>query len=361
MKIGILTLPLHHNYGGILQAYALQTFLKNQGHEVFLIRRTMPAPKRSLKTQFSKWISKIIVERNPRKFTEDNLHPRTDFLNSNKELEDSVIKHKLNALIVGSDQVWRLEYSDAIALNFFFDFLDNTSIKKISYAASFGLDNWSHPVDITKKIAGLLHKFDAVSVREDSAVTICKDIFDVSAVHMIDPTLLLEKDEYISLISPTELTKDKSLIVYIIDESADKTKVIDKVAARKRLVTKSINAKLKFSQKNFSKIVECIYPTISFWLSGFRDADFIVTDSFHGVAFSLIFNKPFIAIGNKDRGLARFQSILKIFNLQNRLIFQFSELTDDLIDSEIDFLSINEIIQEQRSKATEFITNSIDL
>jgi len=98
-----------------------------------------------------------------------------------------------------------------------------------------------------------------------------------------------------------------------------------------------------------------IFPPVTQWLRGFMDAKYVVTDSFHGVAFSIIFNKPFIAIGNKERGLARFTSVLKKFNLEERLVLTESELTQEKIDAEIDFGKVNEIKKMKQEYAFEFL------
>lgn len=362
-RIGTLTLPLHHNYGGILQAYALQTFLKQLGYEVYFINLVKPKPKIQLKKRIFPWILENVVEFNTRNFSKEFVVPVTRTVDNLDELEKVVKEYSLDAVIVGSDQVWRLEYSKQIALNLFLDFVNTPNVKKLSYAASFGVDEWKHPEGITNEIKCLLQKMDAVSVREDSGIELCKEIFDVDAVQMIDPTLLLSQDDYGKVLTESSAkAANKMLTVYILDKSKDKMDVVKKVALRTGLMPVFTNVNKKFAKKrHILNIKPYMYPKVTDWIKGFRDAQYVVTDSFHGVAFSLIFNKPFIAIGNKGRGLARFQSILKIFKLSDRLIFTSDEVTDELIDRKINFDEVNEIKNLMRSKAVEFISSNLHI
>ncbi len=101
------------------------------------------------------------------------------------------------------------------------------------------------------------------------------------------------------------------------------------------------------------------YPPVEAWLKSFHDADFVVTDSFHGTVFSIIFNKPFIAISNKARGSARFLSLLKIFGLENRLVNDLAEVNVSLLNASIDYGHVNEILASFRANSIDFIKNSL--
>ena len=358
IKVGILTLPPRYNYGGILQAYALQKHLKTLGYDAYLIDREPPkAPGRKIMT----WIKEHVVEGPTRDFVKKWLSPRTQVIKDQSTMQKIVQEYGFDALVVGSDQVWRLEYSP-IALNYFFDFAESSPVKKISYAASFGVDNWNHPAEVTNKVKALVQNMDAVSVREDTGVEICKTAFNVDAIQVIDPTLLLKQTDYLELINsePNTPTKNR-LAVYVLDSSGEKQQIIDRIAAHKKLSPLPLNVKRSFSKQNLLKLRECIYPKVTNWLFGFYQSDFIVTDSFHGVAFSIIFNKQFIAIGNKGRGLARFQSILKLFNISDRLIFSPEDLTPELMDRKIDYEMVEKIRDAKRVEANNFLTSSLSI
>ena len=198
LKVGILTLPLNTNYGGILQAYALQKSLIKNGFETVLIDRqwnksVLDKIKILIKKLFfrKRYNDTFLIKAKTNYFITNYVTPKTKEISSNAILKKVVENEKLDAIIVGSDQVWRLEYTKAFSSNYFLDFLrNNKSIKKLSYAASFGEDVWTHSKQKTDEIYKLINEFDCISVREDSGVKICKDNFNVVANHNIDPTKL---------------------------------------------------------------------------------------------------------------------------------------------------------------------------
>uniref|UniRef100_UPI003D7FD25C polysaccharide pyruvyl transferase family protein n=1 Tax=Pedobacter sp. TaxID=1411316 RepID=UPI003D7FD25C len=268
--------------------------------------------------------------------------------------------YALDAVIVGSDQVWRLEYTKGITFDYFLDFLNGAAVKKISYAASFGVDQWTHPQETSVAVAALLQKMDAISVREDSGVAICKEVFQVDSVQMIDPTLLLQKEHYLQLLQSENAPAPKGgLAVYVLDANAAKTAIVHQIAQYKGLKPYALHVKEKFNMGKILRIRDCIYPKVGDWLSGFAHAQFVVTDSFHGVAFALLFQKPFIAICNADRGLARLQSLLKIFHLTDRLIFSVADLNDALLNKVIDFQAVQAIKNQKKQEASQFINHHL--
>lgn len=360
MKIGILTQPLKQNYGGLLQAFALQYFLKKQGNDVYTIdfdyNKTL---KRVIKDVVKKIIKHPVYttkqininSQNTARFIAEHIKT-TQKITSAKEI-NYIQKYHFDAYIVGSDQVWRPVYSPNIA-TFFLDFLQNNDkVKKIAYAASFGVDNLCEfTAEQISYFSSLLSKFDLITVREDSAVDLCQQSFNCEAKHVLDPTLLLTKEDYLKLVDADKhnLTENKGKIMaYVLDKSEDKQKILS--AIEKTLGYESY--KIMPTKK------QPIYPAVTQWLSGFRDAKYVVTDSFHGVAFSIIFNKPFIAIGNKSRGLARFTSILKLFELESRLIFNSNDLSENLINTNIDFDLVNSKLRANQLVSEDLLLNAL--
>ena len=371
-KIGILTQHLHDNYGGLLQAYALQKFLTNQGHNVLTVdflsknigETVKPKPrflggKDIIISCIRKYILKRNVEfifplneaekasigRETRRFVAENIRltQRLSSLDEFKYLDS----YKFDAYIVGSDQVWRPLYSPGLSA-FFLDFLGgDAKTKRIAYAASFGTDNCDEfSAEELVKYTALCEKFDAIGVREDSGVELCKNNFCAKAEHVLDPTILLEKDDYIDLVNKDKISESAgNMMVYVLDRSPEKQRMINQVAVVRGL-------------KPFTVMPEGargVFPPVTQWLRGFMDAEYVVTDSFHGVAFSIIFNKPFIAIGNEGRGLARFTSVLKKFGLEERLVLTENELTKAKIDAEIDFVKVNKIKKIEQEFAFKFL------
>lgn len=348
MKIAILTQPLHNNYGGILQCYALQTVLEGMGHQVTVINRRWARPGMKLLAMRFASLAKCMVRKclmgrrdialcNPwaenysirklsdsamkrnsemKRFINEYIHS-TKPLRSSEELRNFFTSNTFDCIVVGSDQVWREIYSPCIE-DFFLGFLpeDNNTLK-ITYAASFGTVDSPISDEHLANCIGLSGRFSAISVREQSGVEIMKNIFGHESKLVLDPTLLLTAKQYTF---PLSQCPKGGLVSYILDETEKKGAVLQAVANATQLKQSKIRVMATKYDDN-----SAIFPSIEEWLSEFAAADFIVTDSFHGCVFSILNHKPFIAIANKDRGLERFTSLLGTFGLTDRLVFDFNE------------------------------------
>lgn len=338
MKIAILTLPLHTNYGGILQCYALQTVLERMGHKVrvlskprygrsYFIIYPMAVCKRLLKRFIlgkNVAIFKApheIVRQHTDKFIYKYIHQYT------KRLWTDKIASHFDAIVVGSDQVWRPLYSQPIE-EAFLSFLGDAKIKRISYAASFGVDNCEYTKEQIDTCSSLLKKFDAVSVRESSGIKLCQECFGVKAVQMLDPTLLLLADDYRALIKKRKTEPAKgNMLVYMLDRTKEKEDFVERIAKEKGLIPFWMDI---YSDDDMFSLEQKIKMPVEQWLRGFDNSEFVLTDSFHGCVFSIIFRKQFIAIGNRKRGLSRFNSLLETFSLNDRLILSPDEYKGNL-------------------------------
>lgn len=368
MKVGIQTLPLSANYGGSLQAYALQRVLQRFGHTVCVlatpIKPILPSYLEPLV-----WLNRVVMRnvignKNVRPYLSPQkqklVYQHTQrFIDTyiNKlecERFTNLPKNCVDAVVVGSDQVWRPQYFGQKRIgDAYLAFARDWDIKRVAYAASFGTDEWEYSETQTAKCKELIAKFDAVSVREESAVGLCKEHFNVEAQHLLDPTMLLTKDDYIELVEKNATPKSAGdLMVYILDETPDKQAVVDAVAKSKGLTPFRSNSKVENGR---ASLEERIQPPIEQWLRGFMDAEFIVADSFHACVFAIIFNKPFIALCNKARGASRFESLLKIFGLEDRLIDSSQEVTAKLM-SDIDYQQVNKIKEQWIAKSIEFLS-----
>lgn len=340
MKIGILTLPLHTNYGGILQAYALQTVLEKMGHEVVIFdtpnKSSLP-PLWKLPACFAKRIIWKLLGKADRIFLERYYNTIRPVITKNIQFFVDCNIHRMvihnfnelhckdyDAIVVGSDQVWRLSYfckgwRKTSIENAYLSFAKKWKIKRIAYAVSFGTDIWEYNDIQTNKCKKMLHLFDAVSVREESGKTLCKDYLDVIAHHVLDPTLLLEQEDYISLFVKNNTPKSKgTLLYYVLDETEELKKIIQKVAEQKKYIPFAVNNPFEYDESH--PLQERIKPSVETWLRGFYDAKFVITDSFHACVFSILFKKQFVVVGNKKRGMSRFESLLKMFELEDRLV-----------------------------------------
>lgn len=356
MKIAILTLPPSFNYGGILQAYALSTVLKRMGHDVevlFMRNRNYPfAPillpviigKRIVKKVFFDWKTPILVEKKKNKEQSIVFQHTLRFIKENLECREiknlkSINESDYDAFVVGSDQIWRKPYFNSMwyakVKDAYLDFTRGWNIRRVSYAASFGLDNINEYSERdVRECSAALKMFDSVSVREDSGVLICEKELGVKAFHVLDPTMLLNKCEYEKLVEKKDLKKSSGdMLCYILDNTQFKEKIKSKIVEKYNLKPFYVSSdveNLKISAH------ERIQPPLELWLRAFIDSKLIVTDSFHATVFSIIFGKPFIAIGNARRGLSRFTSLMNTFSLQHRLILteeDFDNVEERLFES----------------------------
>lgn len=388
MKIGILTQPLGQNYGGLLQNYALQYFLCNYNQDIRTVDILHYPLKKRIRNKY--WfICMVILSRLFHKFIKQEkinifahiITPKIERKIYNNLLEfkfhnikstspirakyeiNKVLDYNFDTYIVGSDQVWRPQYSP-YQPHFFLDFVANRkNIKRIVYAASFGLDNNSEFSPRLLKICKpLAQKFDAISVREDFAVKQCKDLFNLQTVQVLDPTMLLDAEHYIKLAyKRDDFNNDGDLFTYILDESPHKQSIIDFVAEQLSLKPFKVLPKSKYEDVGLKQIEDCVLPSVEQWLRAFVDAKYVVTDSFHGCVFSILFERPFIAIANKSRGMARFISLLKLFGLEDRLVFKPEDVTEELIKKPIAYDRVYKILETEREKSKKFLLNALNI
>lgn len=370
MKIAIVTLPLHTNYGGILQAYALQTVLTRMGHSAQVLTKSrkikitpkllfLTIPKRILLKLIGKDVNvfrefrhnRIIntISRNVQPFISKNIH--TD----GRDYEQ-LKPTDYEAYVVGSDQIWRPKYIGDHLKNAFLDFSKTWDVTRIAYSASFGTQDWEYNEADTKFIkSSLIGLFKAVSVRESSGIDLCKKYFGIKAEHLLDPTLLLNPSDYLYLVN---LSKTKpaegNLFYYILDPTEEKTSFINRIATERSLKPFTNVAR---PDDWSAPLCDRIQPPLEQWLRSFNDSDFVVTDSFHGCVFSILFHKPFVAIGNKARGMSRFESLLQLLNLKDHLLLDVG-----------DYISFNSyiipnetycILEQERKKSFDFLANNL--
>lgn len=391
-RIGLLTLPLHTNYGGMLQAVALYRFIATDlGKEVVFLERAsasmaatplhratveflarlpfLPSLRNRLAAAaegrgvLPRGLAKKLVgkadaglrlqrSRSHQTFLKPLLPIRSGALTSTQEMGAAVQRLGVDALVVGSDQVWRLHYLPRGAEeDFFFGFAPSPAIRKIAYAASFGHGEWPYP-DRTTRTGELLAQFDAVGVREASGARICAQVFDRhDAVHVLDPTLLVDPAFYERIAAPAGPRTGKTLLSYVLDGDPSRAAFDREVQAalgpdhaRRSLTLDAGNRTLDVSE----------------WLRAFMDADFIVTDSFHGMVFAVIFRKNFIAIINQDRGADRFTSMMELLGLTERLVSDaVPGSLQALVHRPIDYAAVNPRLQALQAHSADFLRKAL--
>lgn len=371
MRIGILTLPFNNNYGGYLQAYALMQVLKREGHAVTLIKRMHN--RRPFYTRLRYFMKSIYLRligdfsrplimnqesqyANKGKlqmhFVNKRIIPQTRSFYNTKELKKGT-KDTFDIVIVGSDQVWRPEYGPNIS-NYFLDFIE-PDIKKIAYGASFGT---SQPYYTTKEISicsSLIENFDYISIRESDGINIIKNWLpklEQQIEVVLDPTLLLTKEHYEGLISKDNINCTNKVLCYILDYSENAINLINEICHQTNLKEFHIIDEKKWKDNNY------IMPSIEDWLSSINTSEFVITDSFHGTVFCILFNKPFFVYLNENRGSSRFLELLNKFNLSNRIVQNKKEVLDALNDT-IDWNHVNLQINNLRVKSFKFLISAI--
>ena len=356
MKIGIFTQPLKSNYGGILQNYAMQVVLKRLGHEAWTIdylRFTWldwfvvvakvtilkclgrkckypltPTKVRRLENPLRRFALKYIQLTQPRV-----KYPSKSILQS----------YGFDALLVGSDQTWRPMYNGKI-YDMYLQLAEGMDAKRVAYAASFGTDKWEYTPEQESECARLAKLFDAISVREASGVGLCQKHFGVEATHVLDPTLLLTANDYNELCKDIE-PREPFVFAYILDMTEQKVAEIKAFAEAKGLpfFIKSADADISDAD------------SIELWLSYFRDAVYVITDSFHGTAFSINYNKDFFVFLNEQRGNSRFDSLLNLFNLKNRVVTSVNPEKPS-----INWVEVNKLLNSERERCETWLNNALN-
>ena len=340
-----MTQPLGKNYGGIMQAFALQKVLKDEGHKVVTIDYTdKPANLLYDKARFFYRLSQKITgkrkapinfEKHINLLTAGNRQFINKYIVTSENIDDTsklkrhFKKNNYGAVVVGSDQTWRPKYSPNI-YNYYLKFLrKNKTIKRIAYSSSFGVNNWEYSKDKTINCAKLVTLFDAISVREQSGIELCKEYLGVDSECTLDPTLLLEKEDYLDLIgSRYNSNKNEGVFTYFLDKNKDKIAAAQYIANELATHTYSCQARYSFNDLSSKKITDYKMPAVQDWLASFANSKFVLTDSFHGMVFSIIFDKPFLVIVNKERGATRFESLLEKISGLNHLVYNSLDINN---------------------------------
>ena len=364
MKVGIITMPLCANYGGTLQNWALQQALIRMGHEPITLRfpvmyQGMSSLHYWLKV-FPMQAARFVVHKfvggkyempltigpwkksvsGMERFVDEHINV-TEYL-PNLSMDD-VRRYGLDTIIVGSDQIWRPYMYDA-AKYYFLGFTKDEDIIRIAYAPSLALDKWPFDEDTTVKLRELIKSFSAISVREEPSVKVIKDNLGVDAKWVLDPTLLLDKDDYLNVCKSVPLSKEQYIFAYILDMTNEKREMAEQTA-------KTLGCSVKYLTAE--KVQED--DTIEKWLANFRDSQYVITDSFHGTVFSLIFQKQFYCFYNAKRGTARMDSLKLLTGLNERFIQQAAEG----LGSDIDYIEIENRLKTMRKESEMFLENAL--
>ena len=321
----------HDNYGAMMVSYSMEKIVEQLGYYPSTIN--IQVPGHSVLSDFK---DKFLHFTKPYNFD-------SDLSDLNKEYK---------TFITGSDQVWRNWWNDdKIVKNFFLGFADKTK-NLISYSASFGIDKFEGSKRLKSDIEKILRAYTGISVRENTGADICKNEFHKDATVVLDPTQLIDVKEYIKIIDSENLAKPiDNYLSYMVfpNEQFDTEETRTFVEE----LTKRLNLKIEYALKKEN--------TVGKWLNIFKNADYVITDSFHGMMFSIIFKKQFICLINKAGGADRFMTIAGELGLKDRLFNDVNEINlDKLINNPIDYKLVDERLSNLRIKSIKFLQNALN-
>lgn len=344
MKIALLTIWHEKNYGAEMQAYATIKALRELGHTVQMIDiRLSDQNCMTIKNSISALVKKLCPS--SRQFNNfwNKYIPTTQRYRSISDLQ--VCPPKADVYLVGSDQVWNPDITRQFAPLYFLDFGDDR-IKRISYASSFGVSRWVNET-ITPQVRQLLHRFDAVSCREQEGTKILQDTFGVEAECVLDPTLLF--NGYPELVG-TVVPKN-TMVYYPLTTDPELENFAIKLADRLGLSVIN-NKKTTYLLGS----IEWKRVTIEDWVRNIAEAKFVITRSFHGMAFCLIYHRQFVVIGNKNGRSSRITNLLNKLNIGDRYFESFEELNRAKPwETMLDYNRIETSLQDLREKSFNFL------
>lgn len=354
MKVGILTFQWasNQNFGASLQSYACKKLLD----KILNVENTEIINFTPVNLTLKGKILSLITVKNFREYN-------SKFLKLTKKIQNikdfKNLNNKFDIFVVGSDQVWRPIWFGEKSLHYFFDFVDDNK-KKIAYAASFGVDYWEGTPELTEKIKPLIKKFDHISVREESGIDICKNTFGIdNAVCVLDPTLMISREDYQPILDDWQdksRLKKKYIAHMLLDDTAELKKESQNIADYLGADINYIKGK---SFKIFGKN-KILSNKVSQWLTYLKDAELIITDSFHCTVFSIIFHKKFVVVANKARGVARLETLLGKVGLQDRFFTDIKDvMKSGILDKEIDYNEVDKKLEVHRKYSMDFLKRAL--
>lgn len=360
MKIGILTFHCAHNYGGALQAYALQMVLKKMGHDVYLIDFRPNAITEGYKIRINKelglkgYVSFLMhYTHNKRKYMLFKNFQK-EYMNLTPQrfidpIELNTAALGFDAYICGSDQVWNMSLNGGLP-HYFLSFVNKYGVKKISYAASFGGD--SIPDAYKEIVKTELLKFDSISVRESRAVEIVRELCDRDAFQVLDPVLLLDKNEWLKIAVDSKKIQVPYALLYYMEDS-------DRLYDIAEFISTSLNIKVVCISTSFRKSrgvnINVLYAGPREFLGLIKNSSIVCTNSFHAICFSIIFDRPFITVPHTKLN-SRLESVLKLFQLEKNMIRE-QMITKEMIYDVIDYNynEVKQILNEEKNKALKYL------
>lgn len=356
-RIGILTFHFSQNSGAVLQTYALQQTLNNLGYEAYVIDYT---PEEMEKLKYKKY--KILPNKKKlplklkiciigrliynffcisKRITEYENFIKDKFKLTPKIGKDALKRLNFDTYVVGSDQIWNEEITCGFDDAYFGEFVTKNKTKVISYAASLG----ENKIIEEEKFKRLLKNLHAISLREKSSVNFVKQYTDKDVVDVLDPTLLVLEEEWKEKLN-LNVSKEKFVLFCIINQKEKDLMFAKKLAKEKKLKLILLEDYKKIKNFNLKTSINTPYE----FLRLIKNAEYVVTDSFHGVVFSIIFKKQFFVI-KRERKFLRIENLLDKLKIKGRIIGEEIQ--------EIDYDNVYKILEKEREKSIEYLKDSL--
>jgi len=349
-KIGVLTFHYSkYNFGAVLQAYSARKNIEDLGYEAYLVNY-QPINK-SIKS----FVWNLIMSIGGFRFNKFRKQEIPNILSKTNSFEELVkLNEKLDGFVVGSDQVWRYIEDLEVLSTYYLHFVNDDKVK-IAYAASFGVDYWPNnkPLE-TGKIKQLAKKFNSISVREDSGVDLCAKHFNVDSVRVLDPTMLVDRNSFLNMATQKRLCKEKYYAYMMLHNSKKSEKYFRDLAIKQD--SKFIRLQgIKF----YSPKMIYFYRSIKDWLSYIRDAEIIITDSFHTVVFATVFKKNFAVISNPINGITRLKNLLSMIGEEDKFYDSVDDINLNIFFEQPNYDFINKKIKEEKIESIKFLKKSL--
>ncbi len=339
------------NYGALMVSFALTRFLAKYGYKTILANNEQPifSIDRLLCKHFIRFKQKYFKS--------------TLALNTNQSYLD--LNNYFNIFIAGSDQIWNPKCASAKLRHFMFDFAKTEKIL-ISYAASFGGNKFSSDKKLIKQAEKLLRRFDAISVREKSGIDIIKKTFgsDINCIQVLDPTLLLDEQDYMEILKdePLDALPEKYIGHYILQDSFNHYE-IEKNTDFMNLINRfnMSYVSTKFNKIKLDNKTLLQFKSFPNWLNLIKHSTVFVTDSFHGVCFSIIFKKNFVYIDTKSHLNERIISLLDNLGIRDRIFKSFNEVNVDFVlNNPIDYNTVYQNLNQLRIQSKDYLISAIE-
>lgn len=336
MNCVIVTFHSELNYGAVLQAYALQAYLGENNQAKVLDFRMKK--NRNIKDFITGNIFTIIKKYKFKRFIKQELDLTKKVFNVNETQKE--IK-QFDYVIVGSDQVWAFDLIKGYEQIYYLD-MNLEETKKVSYAASFGKDETI--VNHKEAIQKYLEKFYKISTREESSSKILNTM-EISCTDVIDPTLLLSKEEYIKKFHLVKQEK-RYILVYMLTIDETMINIVKQISERLNMDIICFNNRNRFGKRGI-----CVPNSgPKEFVNLFYNASFVVTNSFHGTCFSIIFRKPFISFAHETKGVRQI-NLLRKAGLEDRIYSEDKDI-ESYLNKE---LQIKEDLDNYIDKSKKFL------